>query len=42
VKTEHSGSKKGRGAYYGKRQDAKTLSKKARRQNGKKAAKEQY
>ncbi len=32
-KTEHSGSKKGRGAYWGPRQDAKKESNRLRREN---------
>ena len=36
-KTEHNGSKKGRGAYRGTRQNAKRESKKRRRQNDKRA-----
>ncbi len=35
LKTEHSGSKKGRGAYWGARQEAKQLSRKQRRVNDK-------
>lgn len=35
-KTEHSGSKKGKGAYYGRKKDAKQHSKKARREQDKK------
>jgi hypothetical protein len=35
-KTEHSGAKKGKGAYYGRKKDAKKDSKKARRENDKK------
>lgn len=31
IKTEHSGAKKGNGAYYGRKRDAKRLSNKARR-----------
>lgn len=33
LKTEHSGSKKGRGAYWGRKADAKKESKKLRRLN---------
>jgi hypothetical protein len=36
-KAEHSGSKKGRGAYHGGRQEAKRRSSSKRRQNAKKA-----
>lgn len=35
--TEHSGAKKGKGAYYGRKQDAKRDSDKKRRENDKKA-----
>ncbi|MDE1970209.1 MAG: hypothetical protein KGI50_01370 [Patescibacteria group bacterium] len=35
-KTEHAGSKKGRGAYWGRKCDAKRESNKKRRQDGKK------
>jgi hypothetical protein len=35
IKTEHSGAKKGRGSYYGKKKDAKKESNKRRRRNGK-------
>jgi hypothetical protein len=38
MKTEHSGGKNG-GGYWGSRKEAKTKSKKARRQDSKKAAK---
>lgn len=31
-KTEHNGAKKGKGAYYGRKQEAKAYSNKARRQ----------
>lgn len=31
IKTEHNGSKKGSGAYYGRKRQAKKLSNKARR-----------
>jgi hypothetical protein len=34
-KTEHAGAKKGRGAYYGRKADAKKASAHRRRQNGK-------
>ena len=39
--TEHSGAKQGRGAYHGHRKDAKAESKKLRRENGKKATREE-
>ena len=39
MKTEHNGAKNG-GGMWTSRADAKRVSKKARRQNGKKAAKE--
>ena len=32
-KTEHTGPKKGRGAYFGRKHDAKSESRKARRQS---------
>ena len=35
LKTEHTGSKKGRGAYWGPRKDAKQFSRKQRRFNDK-------
>lgn len=35
-KTEHSGAKKGRGAFWGRKVEAKSKSKKVRRKNGKK------
>lgn len=38
TKTEHSGAKKGKGAYWGRKADAKRQSNKARRQNDKRAA----
>ncbi|MHA2067270.1 MAG: hypothetical protein ACXABY_23125 [Candidatus Thorarchaeota archaeon] len=38
VKTEHSGAKNG-GGYWGKREEAKKVSNKARRENDKKEAK---
>ncbi len=31
IKTEHNGAKRGNGAYYGRKRDAKRLSNKARR-----------
>jgi len=40
IKTEHAGSKKGRGAWWGARQEAKKVSRKARRAAGKVAIKE--
>ena len=39
-KTEHSGAKKGRGAYWGKKRFAKKESNKMRRTNDKKSEKE--
>jgi len=38
IKTEHSGSKKGNGAFYGYKVDAKKYSNKKRRANDKKAS----
>lgn len=38
IKTEHNGSKKGSGAFYGRKKDAKKLSNKARRAADKRAA----
>lgn len=38
IKTEHSGAKRGKGAYYGYKRDAKKLSNKARRAADRKAA----
>lgn len=38
VKTEHSGSKKGKGAWHGRKKEAKQVSKKKRRQADKQAA----
>lgn len=35
LKTEHSGSKKGRGAWWGPRKDAKKFSRRQRRENSK-------
>lgn len=40
IKTEHSGPKRGRGNYFGKRQIAKSVSRKLRRRAAKKAVKE--
>jgi len=40
IKTEHSGAKKGRGAYYGYKRNAKSISNKKRRANDKKISKE--
>lgn len=40
-KTEHVGAKRGIGAYYGKKADAKRESKKARRQQAKQLAREE-
>jgi hypothetical protein len=37
IKTEHNGSKKGNGAFYGRKKDAKKLSNSARRQADKQA-----
>ena len=37
-KTEHSGSKKGRGAFYGRKAEAKRGSKRRRRTESKRAA----
>ena len=39
MKTEHCGAKKGKGAFWGRKKDAKKVSKKARRQAGKLAIK---
>lgn len=39
-KTEHAGSKKGCGAFWGRKAVAKTISSKRRRQDGKRAAME--
>lgn len=39
MKTEHAGAKKGNGAYWGRKADAKRLSRKARRTMGKKEIK---
>mgnify|MGYP003149324689 CR=1 FL=1 len=36
MKTEHCGAKKGNGAYWGRKKEAKKLSNKARRRAGKK------
>jgi hypothetical protein len=41
TKTEHSGAKKGRGAYWGHKVDAKHESNKKRRSNNKEAVKEE-
>jgi len=38
-KSEHSGSKKGRGAYWGRKKDAKSESKRLRRKTDKNAEK---
>ncbi len=38
-KSEHSGSKKGRGAYWGRKKDEKTESNRLRRDTGKNAEK---
>jgi hypothetical protein len=37
-KTEHSGAKKGRGAFYGRKVEAKRASNRRRRETGKRAA----
>ena len=37
-KTEHSGAKKGRGAFYGRKAEAKRMSNQRRRREGKRAA----
>ena len=37
IKTEHSGAKRGKGAFYGRKRDAKRVSNKARRAAGKRA-----
>jgi hypothetical protein len=39
IKTEHSGAKRGKGAFYGRKADAKRHSNKARRSAGKRAIK---
>ena len=39
-KTEHAGSKKGRGAYWGRKADAKCESNQARREVAKRAVRE--
>jgi len=39
-KTEHSGSKKGCGAYWGRKKDAKTESNRKRREDAKKLIRE--
>lgn len=41
MKTEHNGSKKGNGAYYGRKAEAKKISNKKRRGNSKTAIQEQ-
>lgn len=41
-KTEHSGPKKGRGAYWGRKADAKRESNKVRRDNAKQAVRRGY
>jgi hypothetical protein len=38
IKTEHNGAKRGSGAYYGRKRDAKRLSNKTRRAADKRAA----
>ena len=40
IKTEHSGAKRGKGAFYGRKADAKRLSNKARRANGRREVQE--
>ena len=40
MKTEHNGSKKGCGAHWGRKAEAKSLSKKVRRLTDKKSVKE--
>jgi hypothetical protein len=40
-KTEHSGAKKGRGAYWGRKAEAKLASKRQRREDGRRAIDEQ-
>lgn len=37
MKTEHNGPKRGRGAYWGRKAEAKRVSRKLRRRNGKRA-----
>ncbi len=39
-KTEHSGAKKGRGAFYGRKVEAKRASNRRRREIGKRAARD--
>lgn len=39
-KTEHAGPKKGRGAYWGRKAEAKRESNKVRRENGKRAVRQ--
>lgn len=39
-KTEHAGPKKGRGAYWGRKAEAKRESNKVRRENAKKAVRQ--
>lgn len=41
IKTEHNGSKKGNGAFYGRKAQAKKVSNKARRAGAKAAIQEQ-
>lgn len=41
MKTEHSGPKKGNGAYWGRKRDAKSISNKRRRGNDKREARNQ-
>jgi len=40
IKTEHAGSKKGNGAYWGRKAEAKKASKKARRNRAKQECKQ--
>lgn len=40
IKTEHTGAKRGRGAFYGRKRDAKRISNKARRAADRRAGKE--
>ena len=40
IKTEHSGAKKGKGAFWGRKRDAKRISNKARRKADKRACKQ--
>ena len=40
IKTEHNGAKKGKGAFWGRKVDAKAESRRARRRNDKAACRE--